>query len=165
MTMFDAETLALAKAVLERCEARGFKLATAESCTGGLVAAALTEIPGSSAVVDRAIVTYSNQSKIDMLGVTQMSISSQGAVSETVAREMAAGALERLAVDVAIATTGVAGPGGATLAKPIGRVHVAVVVKRGRFLHNRFDYGEIGRAAIRLATVRDALDWTLKTLP
>ena len=115
-----------AAALLKRYEAAGLRIATAESCTGGLVAARLTEIPGSSTVVDRGFVTYSNAAKTEMLGVPAGLIAQHGAVSEAVARAMAEGALARSGADVAVAVTGIAGPGGATAAKPVGLVHFAV---------------------------------------
>jgi len=123
--VIDAETRALAVRVLDACRARGWKVATAESCTGGLVAGALTEIAGSSDVVDRGFVTYSNAAKMAMLGVPETTLNMFGAVSRQTAEAMAQGALERAGVDLTVAITGVAGPGGGSAAKPVGLVHLA----------------------------------------
>src|SRR5689334_25043352 len=123
--MFDHELRDAAERVLNACRHRGLKVATAESCTGGLIAAALTAIAGSSDVVDRAFVTYSNEAKRDMIGVPWDAILGHGAVSEPVARAMAAGALARANAQIAVSVTGVAGPGGGTPEKPVGLVHFA----------------------------------------
>ncbi len=122
---------AAATAVLDVCRARGIKIVTAESCTGGLVAGALTDIAGSSDVVDRGFVTYSNQAKHEVLGVPAATIEKYGAVSRETAEAMARGALERAAVDLAIAITGIAGPGGGSPEKPLGMVCFAWAVKSG----------------------------------
>jgi nicotinamide-nucleotide amidase len=132
-------------------------VATAESCTGGLVAALLTEIPGSSDVVERGLVTYSNEAKTEMLGVPAEIIGTQGAVSEAVARAMAEGALARSRADVAVSITGVAGPGGGSAAKPVGLVHFGLAVKGRPTLHRERRYGDLGRAEIRASAVEDAL--------
>jgi nicotinamide-nucleotide amidase len=145
-----------AAALLERYEAAGLRIATAESCTGGLVAARLTEIPGSSTVVDRGFVTYSNAAKTEMLGVPAGLIAKHGAVSEEVARAMAEGALARSDADVAVAVTGIAGPGGATAAKPVGLVHFAVA-RGGETAVLERRYGDLGRSEIREQAVGDAL--------
>lgn len=129
--MIDAETRALAERVLYACRVRQWTVATAESCTGGLVAGALTEIAGSSDVVDRAFVTYSNEAKRDMIGVRWDMIMKHGAVSEPVARAMAAGALRHSDADLAVSVTGVAGPGGGTAEKPVGLVHFGALRKGG----------------------------------
>lgn len=121
--MFDHEMREAAERVLFSCRKRGFKVVTAESCTGGLVAATLTAIAGSSDVVDRAFVTYSNEAKREMLGVPWEAILGHGAVSDPVARAMASGALARSGADLAVSVTGVAGPGGGTADKPVGLVH------------------------------------------
>ena len=154
--MFDPELGAAARRLLALCRERGLRIATAESCTGGLVIASLTEIAGASDVVDRGFVTYSNAAKIDMLGVRPASLEREGAVSERVAREMAEGALARARADLAVAVTGIAGPGGGSPAKPVGLVHFAVA-RRGaptRHAEHRFA-GD--RSAIRLKAVRTAL--------
>jgi nicotinamide-nucleotide amidase len=123
--MFDHEMRDAAERVLYACRKRGFKVVTAESCTGGLVAATLTAIAGSSDVVERAYVTYANEAKREMLGVPWEALLGHGAVSEPVARLMAAGALVRSGADLAVSVTGVAGPGGGTAEKPVGLVHFA----------------------------------------
>lgn len=125
--MFDHEVREAADHVLQSCRKRGLKVVTAESCTGGLVAAAMTAIAGSSDVVERSFVTYSNEAKREMLGVPWDAILGHGAVSEPVARAMAAGALARSHADVAVSITGIAGPGGGTAEKPVGLVHFAAV--------------------------------------
>jgi nicotinamide-nucleotide amidase len=155
--MFDDELVAAAARVLDECRARGFKLVTAESCTGGLIAACLTEIPGSSDVVDRAFVTYSNPAKAQTLGVPAALIAGQGAVSEEVARAMAAGALERSGSDLAVACTGIAGPGGGSGGKPVGLVHIAAARAGGAALHRRHEFGDLGRSEVRRRTVAAAL--------
>ncbi|MGV8939586.1 MAG: CinA family protein [Allorhizobium sp.] len=137
-------------------------IATAESCTGGLIAAALTEIAGSSAVVDRGFVTYSNQAKIDMLGVLPATLEQFGAVSRETALQMAAGALMRSGASVAVSVTGIAGPGGGSADKPVGLVHLAARNRRGAMLHREMRYGEIGRDQVRLATVKTALEMLLE---
>lgn len=122
--MFDHEMRDAAERVLFACRKRGFKVVTAESCTGGLIAATLTAIAGSSDVVDRAFVTYSNEAKREMIGVPWDAILGHGAVSDPVARAMAMGALARSDATLAVAVTGVAGPGGGTTEKPVGLVHL-----------------------------------------
>lgn len=156
--MISFETLVpTARDVVLSCKANGLKVATAESCTGGLVAAALTEIPGSSAVLDRGFVTYSNGAKDELLGVPAELIAAKGAVSEEVARAMAMGALLRSDADLAVAITGIAGPDGGTAEKPVGLVHFAGA-RRGRpVLHRVQRFGDAGRAVIRLNSVREAL--------
>ena len=150
----------LARQVLEACRAAGLKLATAESCTGGMVAAALTDIAGSSDVFDRGFVTYSNEAKAETIGVDPDALARHGAVSETVARQMAAGALEASRADLAVAITGIAGPGGGGLEKPVGLVHFAVAGRGGtRARAERF--GDIGRAEVREASVVVALQLLL----
>ncbi len=129
--MFPPALLERAAALVAACRARGLVLATAESCTGGLVSALLTEVPGSSAAFDRGFATYSNEAKAEMLGVPPALIAAEGAVSEAVARAMAAGALARSRADVAVSVTGVAGPGGGTAAKPVGLVHFACARRGG----------------------------------
>ena len=164
---FPAASLDLARRVLAACETRGLRLATAESCTGGLVAACLTEIAGSSTVVDRGFVTYDNRAKEEMLGVPADLLARVGAVSEEVARAMAEGALERAGagVGLAVAVTGVAGPGGGTAAKPVGLVHLAVAARGGATRHERRLFAGGDRAAIRLASVDAALGLLLDAVP
>lgn len=149
---------ALARLVLATARARGLTIATAESCTGGMVATALTAIAGSSDVVDRGFVTYSNAAKTAMLGVPAPLIASVGAVSAEVAAAMAEGAVRASGAGLAVAITGVAGPGGGTAAKPVGLVHFAVASADGRVnrIERRFDPA-LGRAGIRRAATRQAL--------
>jgi nicotinamide-nucleotide amidase len=160
---FAAPSLKLANHVLAACAARGWHLATAESCTGGLIIACLTEIAGSSSVVERGYVTYDNRAKQEVLGVPAALLQSVGAVSEEVARAMAEGACERARVDLAIAVTGIAGPGGATASKPVGLVHMAVALRDRPTLHAKAVFpGD--RAAVRLATVDAALALALRVV-
>jgi nicotinamide-nucleotide amidase len=142
---------------------KGWKLATAESCTGGLVAGAITDVAGSSDVFDRGFVTYSNAAKTEMLGVPADLITQYGAVSEAVARAMVEGALKRSMANVAVAITGVAGPGGGSEEKPIGLVHFACAT-RGKTTHLEMRFGDVGRAIIRQAAVRQALQLVLEAL-
>jgi nicotinamide-nucleotide amidase len=144
-------------AVLSACRARSWKIATAESCTGGLVAAALTEIAGSSDVVDRGFVTYSNEAKQQMLGVPAATLRDFGAVSRQTAEAMARGALQASRVDVVVAITGIAGPGGGSADKPIGLVHFAAASREGALTHNETHYGDIGRSQVREKSVLQAL--------
>ncbi len=137
-------------------------LSTAESCTGGLIAGALTDISGSSAVVDRGFVTYTNDAKMEMLGVTAATLEAYGAVSRQTALQMAHGALFRSKADFSVAVTGIAGPGGGTSEKPVGLVHLAAQRRSGRIIHRRMLYGDIGRDNVRLATVRTALEMLLE---
>lgn len=154
MTPHDIE--ALARRVIEAAKAKELMLATAESCTGGLVAGALTGIAGSSAVVDCGFVTYSNAAKARMLGLPADLIESWGAVSEPVARAMAEGALQRSRAQVAVAVTGIAGPGGGSADKPVGLVHFAAAGHDG-VVHHAARFGDIGREGVRLASVEQAL--------
>ncbi len=161
--MFDAEILELAAHVLDRCRARGLMIVTAESCTGGLVAGALTAIPGSSDVVDRGFITYSYAAKTDLLGVPDAMIREHGAVSEEVARAMAEGALihpDRLS----LAVTGVAGPGSDSQAKPAGLVHFGAGLA-DRIEHRVRRFGDIGRDEVRRLSVMESLDLALAVLP
>lgn len=132
-------------------------LATAESCTGGLVAAALTAIPGSSAALDRGFVTYSNDAKMQMLGVPVATLTAHGAVSEATARTMATGAIAHSRATVSVSVTGVAGPGGGSEEKPVGLVHFAASGPGG-VIHRIEQFGDIGRDEVRLASVRVALE-------
>jgi len=150
-------TSGLSRSLLDLCRMRKLTVATAESCTGGLVAGALTEIPGSSDVIDRAFVTYSNEAKRVMLGVKATTLAAFGAVSKETATAMAVGALERAGVDLAVAITGIAGPGGATPGKPVGLVHFAVAARDGRILNRECRFGAIGRGAVRQRSVVEAL--------
>ena len=145
-----------AEKLLALCRERGLKITTAESCTGGLIAATLTEVPGSSDVVERGFVTYSNQAKTEMLGVSNALIEKYGAVSAEVARAMAEGALRNSRAAIAVSVTGVAGPGGGTAVKPVGLVHFGAARKGGQVLHRERRLGDLGRRQIRLASVAEA---------
>ena len=160
--MIDAETRALATQVLDTYRARRWKLATAESCTGGLVAGALTEIAGSSDVVDRGFVTYSNEAKAEMLGVPEATLMEYGAVSRPTAEAMAKGTITRSSVDATVAITGIAGPGGGSADKPVGLVHFAAAARDGRLVHREKRYGDIGRSEIRRLSVIEALNMLLE---
>ena len=155
--MSDAALRAAAKRVLDLCRARGLRLTTAESCTGGLVAAALTEISGSSDVVDCGFVTYSNAAKQTVLGVPTATLKRYGAVSEQTAKAMAAGALKNSQADLAVAITGIAGPRGGTKDKPVGLVYFAAASRHGRRLARTRRYGKIGRRRVRERAVAQAL--------
>ena len=154
--MIAAEILSLARA-------NGMRVATAESCTGGMIAAALTDIAGSSDVFDRGFVTYSNAAKIDMLGVRLETLTAHGAVSEQIAREMATGALTRANATIAIATTGIAGPGGSEF-KPEGRVCFGLAVTGQPVQTCTVEFGPLGRASVRTAATEYALGLLLQTL-
>jgi nicotinamide-nucleotide amidase len=158
----DAEIDALAARVLVVCRARGWMLATAESCTGGLVAAHLTAIAGSSDVVERGFVTYSNEAKSELLGVSSELISAHGAVSREVAVAMATGAIARSRAAVAVSITGIAGPGGGSALKPVGLVHLAVATRDDAVSQIERRYGDIGRGAVRRAATIDALHLILQ---
>jgi nicotinamide-nucleotide amidase len=146
-----------ATSVLDVFRERGLKLATAESCTGGLVAGALTEIAGSSDVVDRGFITYSNEAKQAMLGVPAATLTRHGAVSAETAAAMAKGALKHSLADIAVAITGIAGPGGGSKEKPVGLVHFAAASRDGRRLARVKRYGKIGRGQVRQRSVAEAL--------
>ena len=155
--MTRQQRIALATAVLADARARGVMIATAESCTGGLVAAALTDIAGSSDVVERGFVTYSNEAKTDMLGVDARLIAAHGAVSVEVAGAMALGALKHSRAGFAVAITGVAGPGGGSAEKPVGLVHFAVAASDGRVNRVERRFGALSRDTIRTRAVETAL--------
>ncbi|QKP78788.1 CinA family protein [Methyloligella sp. GL2] len=146
-----------AKAVLEACRAAGLKLSVAESCTGGLVAGTLTAIPGSSDVLDRAYVTYSNTAKTEMLGVPAELIDAEGAVSEPVAAAMLEGVFERSLADIALSVTGIAGPGGQETQKPVGLVYFAAAKRGENPKHERALFGDAGRSEVRSLSVDRAL--------
>jgi nicotinamide-nucleotide amidase len=156
MSTFEAEQLQLATAILDRCRALHLHVATAESCSGGLISGCLTAIPGSSNAFDRGFVTYSNTAKTTLLGVPERLLARFGAVDESVARVMAEGALRSAGVDVAVAVTGIAGPDGGTAEKPVGLVHVAVARAGADTLHERHVFAG-DREAVRSATVTAAL--------
>lgn len=155
--MTDKELVERSEALLNLCKQKKLTLATAESCTGGLLAATLTEIAGSSLVVDRGFVTYTNEAKQQMLGVTPNTIEFYGAVSKECAEEMAKGALAHAQTDLAISITGIAGPTGAVPGKPIGLVHFAAASRSGRLVQRDRKFGDIGRVNVRRASVVEAL--------
>ncbi|MBS1182134.1 MAG: pncC [Proteobacteria bacterium] len=158
-----------AQGLLDKARSKGVRIATAESCTGGLVAGLLTEIAGSSDVVERGFVTYSNEAKVEVLGVPEATLIAHGAVSEATARAMAEGALARSRATFAIAITGVAGPGGGTTDKPVGLVHFACAATGRPTIHAERRFGAIDRSGVRYAAVVQALymldeaitDWSL----
>ena len=155
--MPSAKIRSLAERILSIAKSQGLTIATAESCTGGMVAAALTDIAGSSAVVDRGFVTYSNEAKSQMLGVPAALIAAHGAVSAEVAGAMALGALKASGVGLTVAITGIAGPGGGTATKPVGLVHFATATADGRVNRVEMRFGDIGREKVRAKAVETAL--------
>ncbi len=155
--MADRETEAAATALLELCKSKRLMVATAESCTGGLVAGALTDIAGSSAVVDRGFVTYTNAAKHQMLGVPTATIERHGAVSRETAEAMVRGALGHANADIAVSITGIAGPGGGSADKPVGLVHFAAASRNGDLIHRERRFGDIGRGEVRRRSVLQAL--------
>lgn len=160
--MFSPALLKLAESFLSKARAAKLRLATAESCTGGLIAGVLTEIPGSSDVLDHGFVTYSDKAKTDLLGVPSHLIETKGAVSEEVARAMAEGALKH--ADISIAVTGIAGPGGGSPEKPVGLVPIAAARKGRATIHEVHRFGDIGRHEIRMRSVEAALKLLEKLL-
>lgn len=160
----NPSTAEFATRVLESARAKGYKLATAESCTGGLIAGALTDIAGSSDVVDRGFVTYSNEAKQQMIGVQAATLDKFGAVSSAVAKEMAYGALANSLADITVSVTGVAGPGGGSADKPVGLVWFGLA-EHGKPPHaEKMLFGDVGRATIRERTVAHALTMLLDAL-
>jgi nicotinamide-nucleotide amidase len=162
--VFDADLTAAAAALLDAYRQAGLHIVTAESCTGGLIAACLTEVAGSSDVVERGYVTYSNEAKVDMLGVPAATLREHGAVSSHTAKAMAAGALAHSPADVAVAVTGIAGPAGGSPAKPVGLVYIAVQ-RRARAAEIERHMFSGDRNAIRMASVAAALDLLHRQLP
>lgn len=156
--MFDSELTEQAKTLLATLRSRRMMIATAESCTGGLIAGLLTEIAGSSDVVERGFITYSNEAKMDLLGVPAGMLAQYGAVSRETAMAMAEGALAHSLADVAVAVTGIAGPGGGTVDKPVGLVHFGLAAKSRTTKHREERFGDIGRSAVRVATIKVALE-------
>lgn len=147
-----------ASALLDAARAAGLTIATAESCTGGLIAASLAAVPGASDVLERGFITYSNTAKMDLLGVSADVLREFGAVSKPVALAMVAGALARSPADLAVAVTGVAGPGGGSPEKPVGLVHVAAARRDGATLHEEKRFGDVGRRDIQALTVLAAFE-------
>ena len=162
--MFPKDLAEQASALLQSCRKAGVTVATAESCTGGLIAGCLTEIAGSSDVVDRGFITYSNEAKNVMLDVPMRLIERHGAVSEPVARAMAEGALTHSLAVLSVAVTGVAGPGGGTVGKPVGLVHLACAKRGSETQHRTERYGDLGRSDIREATIRTALEMLMEQM-
>jgi len=158
MYMFPPDLTASAAALIERCRCNKLMLATAESCTGGLIAGLITSVSGSSDVLDCGFVTYSNGAKTRMTGVPAEIIARVGAVSAEVARAMAEGAIAHSAADVAVAVTGIAGPGGGTAAKPVGLIHCAAARRGHMTVHRELRLDDIGRDEVRLETVRVAVE-------
>ncbi len=153
-----------ASGLFERAKARGFRLATAESCTGGLIAAALTAVPGASLVLERGFVTYSNEAKVEMLGVPAELIQRRGAVSQEVALAMAEGALKNSRADIALAVTGIAGPDGGNAEKPVGLVHIVAARRGGPRLHEEHRFGDIGRHRVQAESAIAALNLAARVL-
>jgi nicotinamide-nucleotide amidase len=163
--MFPAPLIDEADRLLAACRARGIRIVTAESCTGGLLCGILTEIAGASEVVEGGFVTYSNAAKQQALGVAGALLAQYGAVSAEVARAMAAGALARAAASVAVSVTGIAGPGGGSAAKPIGLVYLGLAGLDRPTTHLECRFGDIGRRAIRLKCIEAAFGLLWRTLP
>ena len=155
--MADRETEAAAIALLDLCKSKKLTVATAESCTGGLVAGALTDIAGSSAVVDRGFVTYTNEAKHQMLGVPNETLQRHGAVSRETAEAMVRGALGHADADLAVSITGIAGPGGGSPDKPVGLVYFAAASRGGDLIHRERRFGDIGRGEVRRRSVLQAI--------
>lgn len=155
---------ALADRFLKACQKREILVATAESCTGGLIIATLTEIPGSSSMVDRGFVTYSNEAKMEMLGVSQSTLDAHGAVSEETALEMAAGALENSRAGIALSVTGIAGPDGGSAEKPVGLVWFGLGLSGQAPVARKRQFENRGRQYVREQTVRTALEWGIEAL-
>jgi nicotinamide-nucleotide amidase len=155
--LFDQDLILQARPLLESCRSQGRTIATAESCTGGLLAACLTEISGASDVFERGFVVYSNAAKIAMLGVSNHILQAHGAVSRETAEAMAYGALAHAPVDYSVSITGIAGPGGSSDSKPVGLVYIGAASRSGGLLCAEHNYGEIGRARVRRSTVIDAI--------
>jgi nicotinamide-nucleotide amidase len=163
--MLDGQRTEQARALIELCKERGLMIGTAESCTGGLLSAYLTAVPGSSSVFERGFITYSNGAKIEMLGVDADLLAAYGAVSEPVARAMAEGVLARAPVDLAVSITGVAGPGGGSADKPVGLVFIGSARKTSdgsQVTVERHEFGNVGRNVVRERTVAVALDRLLQ---
>ncbi|MEX0589833.1 MAG: CinA family protein [Xanthobacteraceae bacterium] len=155
--MIDDEVRGMARKLFELLRAGNLKLVTAESCTGGLIAAAITDIPGSSDVLERGFITYSNAAKESDLGVPAQTLSRHGAVSEATARAMAEGALNASPADLSVAVTGIAGPTGGSAEKPVGLVHFAAARRDGSVLHREVRFGDIGRSEVRRRSVVAAM--------
>lgn len=162
--MYSDDIIKLATEVLELARSNGDKIATAESCTGGLIIGALTEIAGSSDVVDRGFITYSNLAKQQVLLVNPLTLDTHGAVSEETAAEMVGGALTESEASIAVSVTGIAGPGGGSADKPVGLVHIAAQKRGAPTLHEKHEFGDIGRSEVREATIVAALNLLKKVI-
>ncbi len=162
--MFSDRLLNMARLFLDDAQQRRLRVVTAESCTGGLLAGLLVEIPGSSKVFERGFVTYSNKAKEEVLGIPGDLIADYGAVSEPVVRAMAEGALEESRANMSIAITGIAGPGGGTPLKPVGTVHFALARENAPIRHRVEHYGDIGRSEVRMASVETALQMLMESV-
>jgi nicotinamide-nucleotide amidase len=162
--MFPPPLLRMAEEVIAKAKAQGITITTAESCTGGLLAACLTEIAGASYVFEFGFVSYANEAKMDLLGVPTDLLARHGAVSEAVARAMAEGARNHARADLALAVTGIAGPAGGSAEKPVGLVHLAAASATRATAHEIHRFGAIGRAAIRMKAVEAALALALRML-
>jgi nicotinamide-nucleotide amidase len=162
MSIWPADIEDAARRIVADFTERKLLLATAESCTAGLIAAAITEIAGSSIIFDRGFVTYSNEAKREMIGVANATLKAHGAVSRPTVLEMAQGAIGNSGANISVAVTGIAGPGGGSEDKPIGLVHLAAARTGHETLHREMRYGDIGRSAVRLATVRTALEMLIE---
>ena len=161
--MFDTQLMGKAEEILSIGRERHLRIAAAESCTGGLIAALLTEIPGSASVIGRSFVTYSNRAKREVLGVDVDILKEHGAVSEAVVRAMARNTFDMTTAHLTVAVSGVAGPGGGSDDKPVGTVHMATAMKDD-VIHQCCQFGDIGRSAVRIATVHAATDMLLDRL-
>ena len=162
--IFDAEISRLAQSIIAEAVRRKMLVVTAESCTGGMVAAALTSISGSSQAFDRGFVTYSNRSKSEMIGVQKELIVRVGAVSQEVSMAMAEGAIAKTGADLAVSITGIAGPGGGSQMKPVGLVHFATALLGGKTVHSEVQFGDLGRNEVRRAAMEHALQMLLDRL-
>ena len=160
--MNDKLILELAQEVVRLCTEKNVMIATAESCTGGLVAGAITEISGASQVMERGFITYSDQAKIEMLGVMPITLRQFGAVSKDVSLEMAHGAMSRSEAGISVSTTGIAGPNGGTTGKPVGLVHFGGRHYKGKLIHREMNFGDIGRHEIRMSAVEVALEMIIE---
>ncbi len=154
--MLDDDIVEAARRLLDICRRKNLLIATAESCTAGLVAGTLTEVPGTSSILDRGFVTYSNNAKHEMLGVSRDTLKQHGAVSRETAEAMASGVLGRTTVDLAVSVTGIAGPDGGSAEKPVGLVHFALATRSGELVHAEKRFGDVGRSEIRKRSVLQA---------
>lgn len=162
--MFSQDLLDAAEQLLGQCRDKGLMIASAESCTGGLIAGLFTEIAGSSDVFERGFITYSNEAKSELLGVPMELISQQGAVTPQIAEAMAKGALQNSRADLSVSVTGIAGPGGGSAEKPVGLVYLATAHKGGSVIGKACQFGDIGRSNVRKATIAAALQLMTKAI-